>query len=738
MASKPLTIRIADGGRLNTSSSLNEVGEADFVRVLNMRRLSPDRLGRTEGWILFKPNSGGLDTQADFDGTESVLRLAELVRPNGDKVIVGASRTKIKRFDTATGLWSDISGGLTFSASGKRWQASTINGYLLLNNSVNLPISFRVEDATVTPIYEMRQVGYSCVERLYAFNGFLKLANVTRIKADQLDAFMFGYANHTAGSTSAKAANFSVAISDHQTQYNVTTGASTITVTLPAAPAFDDKPFYIWIKKADAGVGTVVTSPTVADELVSLTAINDIALLWWTGTNWAAKVFAGGVIPAHDPYGIPPASITQRYRWSVANGEFGEPTKFAPAFSVLQAASSTTVVLPFTPTTWVAGVTRVAVINGGPDGDVLGGQEGYEDGVLVTAIGGFNPALNGVPITLEIATTAGIGYPRIVTATRWTDISTIVAEYRLEGDGGEIIGALPLGELEVLYGSGGAIYTGRYTGDAGSPFIYIIKPAPKDGLNVPIWGDSIADINGDYHLFPGVGGRFFQFDGVSYPTIHKQTDQAKELFFTGVKASDEVFCVTNPNTKSVWFCSPLRVFSFSLEFNEVTEIDAIVGAAAFVTKPATTDRWFLLSIGKTVFTYGLVTNAVTNIKTYLRNGVAPTAQLTSGLISARLQTDEKTLGAYTPILASPSGDVAVTVQLRSTYNPSAALTDLLVPVQALPTPTGENFFTTSFCAIYFQDELVLTDERDLDFQVSARVFEFDRIGDARGVNRRVT
>lgn len=727
--SKAYPVRIADGGRLVTSLSLENVGEANFCRKLNLRTFK-DQFVRQEGWVKFV----GADSYI-FDGAESVLRLAELVRPNGDRVVVGASRTKLKAFNTGTLLWTDISGGLTFSGAGKRWQVDTLNGYLILNNAVNPPVSYRVEDAAVSIIYELRQVGVASVGRIRQYNGFLLLADITEIKADQLDTWMNGYASYTTTSTVAKAASWAITgTADNRKLFNVTTGAGTVMVTLPAL-AFNNVPLYFWIAKVDAGAGTVVTTPTIAEEAVVLSAINDKALVWWNGTKWVAKLFAGGVIPATDPYGTPPADIVQRIPYEVVTGEFGEPTKWAPLFSALMSAASVNIVLPFVPNTWVAGQTRVAVINGGPSGDTLGGQTGYEDGILITAIGAFDPALSGVQITLEKTTDVGLQYPRTVQVTRWTDISTLVARYLLQDDGSPIIGMETLGEQVVLYRTT-CIYIGRYTGDATNPFVFRPRYPGRESRNLPIWGDAIANVDGNYHLYPGNGNRFYKFDGVSWPTVHQICDDAKELFFNGVVSTDEVFSVANFATKQIWFCSPVLTFAFDFEFNSVSEIDAIVGAATFCLKPASTDEWFILAISKNVFTYGLV-NGATPIHTWLRDGTAPSAILKSGLISAGLMGDEKMLLNYTPVLATSSGNAALTVQLRQTYNPGGVLTDLLTPVESLPTPQGENFFATYFQAIFFQDEITLVDATDIDLRISQRVFEFDGVGDARGVTRAV-
>lgn len=750
---KPLVLSVANGAALNTDDSLENVSPYDFTRILNMRHVKKDQLGRQEGWVVFDPYPDGPADQYTFDGTENVLRLAELRRADGTKVTVGASRTKIKAFDTTTMAWTSINGALTFSSGGKRWQACSVGSYLILNNTVDLPVSYEVGDSAVTPIYEMRQAGYANVERIADYNGFLRIVNLNKIKDDQLDMWMAGYGSFTATGTTAKAANFSIVFAtDHQEQFDVTTGASDIVATLPTM-AFDDQPFYVWIKKADAGAGTVTTSPVIADEEVVLDSINDSALVWWNGNKWVAKVFASGTIPATDPYGVPPASICQRYPGAIANSEPGEPTHWAPLFSVLMPAAATTIVLPFTPNTWVAGQTRVGVINGGPAGAILGGQTGYEDGILITAISAFAAADMGVTITLEVTTDASIAYPRIVDVTRWTDVSTIVSEYTLPGDGSAAIGAAKLGELFIIYRTT-CIVVDRYTGELPSesnplatPFVQTFRYAPNDDeLHLPLWGDAIASVGGEYHLYPGVGNRFYKFDGVSWPTIHKTCDQARELFFDDVVINDECFTVTNPFTNQIWFCRPDLTFAYDVEHDAVNEIDAEIGAAALITRPGTTDRWFIMAIAKEVLTYGLTPNAATPVSTFLRKGVAPAipARLVSGLISGasasspQLMTEEKMLHSYTPVLASDSPDVEIEVQLRSTYNPSGTLTDLLVPVESLTTPAGKNYFTCYFQAIFFQDEITLVDTRDVDFRFSQRTLEIERIGSASGVTRRVT
>lgn len=725
---KLATIRVADGGLLKSqpSISLENVSAADFTRLLNVRR-SKDQFLRREGWTVFRPNSGQpASQQYIFTGAETLTKLAELTRGDGTKITVGASTTLIKYFDTATAAWVQIGSG--FSASGNPWQAEAIASVLILNNGVNLPQTWEIGDAAVAPLYEAREGGIASAGRISEFNGFLFLGDIVEVKADQLAPWMNGYSAHSTTSTSAKAINFSVVFGDHRTQFDVTTGAGTITATLPALTPFN-RPFYVWIKKVDAGAGTVITSPTVEDEAIVLDSINDIALLWWNGQKWVARVFPSGSIPALDAYGLVPDAIKQYIPDEQAWSDLGQPENWAPFLSAPMAAASTTINLPFKPFNWTANLTRVAVIGGGPDQGTLGGQTDYPLGVRITAFAAFSPAAMGVPMTIEVTTDTAITYPRNVDLTRWTDISTSVGKQRL-GNGSQITAMRPLNGVQLISHATG-FFINRYTAIARAPFALKEK---YSGKNVPLHGDCIGAVNNKYLLYPTKNRDFYAFDGLSDPVIHQVIDDAKDFFFAGLADTDRIWAIDNTLTQEIWFCRPDRTVTFCYDPDSiaVTEIDAESDAAALVTKPGGDESWFILAIAGNVFTYGLIDGTAT---TWHRNGVAPSAQLTSGLVTMNDQAHEKTIHGFTPILASPSPEVTLTVQLRMTHNPSAALTNMFSPAEPLPTPDGENYIPTFLQGIYWQDEIILTDTDDVDFRLSARIYDYAVVGGQGQITR---
>lgn len=723
--SKVFQIPVISGGRLITTLSKASVGQADYSEKTNLRR-DKDSEVRREGYLPFSPLPA-IANQGVFDAALTCFRLVELIRGDGTKALLGFSRSSVRLFDNTAGTWSTIGSG--YSSSGKRWQVVTIGGVLAANNGVDLPFYYEVGDAAVTPMYELREVGVSCVGRIQENNGFLIIADITEVIDILLVPFMRGWSTYPQAGPSNKAASFTIATGDSGIRFDVTTGALDRVATLPD-PAFGviDPTFYVWIKKVDAGAGKVTTSPVIESLVVNLATINDLALIFWDASvqKYGCVTFAGAVVPADAPYGVPPSNIVQRLPWAVANGEYGDPSRWAPVFTVYQGAASATVTLPFPSTIFVKNQTRVAVINAGPLGGVLGGQEETPNGVLVTNVA-------GKVLTLEVSTDVDLSYPRFVQIMRWEDVSSLVGRYLLQGDNSEITSLATLREWLVVTRTTG-IYLGRYTGDPGAPFVF--TPA-YSGSNVPFWPDAIASVKGDYLLYPARGGRMYSFDGTTWPKLHDVTDLASGLFFNGYDQDDEVFSTDNAITKEVFFFLPDKTLAFDYDTPEGTlaVIDQAFDAAAMVHKPGTTDFWFIMAVGRMIKTYGLA-YGITPFQTWLRDGVAVDATMLYGLWSAGNQFQEKLLLSITPLFASQSPNAAVEVEIGGTHNPNSTIDQFLVPPESLPTPSGRNFVVTALQAIYFEARVTVVDTNDRDCRIAGLILEADLVGGA-GVTRSI-
>lgn len=722
--SKDIEIKVADGGMLSASLSSENVGEANYIEKTNLRR-EEDQEIRREGWKLFKPSVSGSDVQSIFDGTDTVIRFAELVRPNGERVVVGASRTEIKRFDTTSGLWTTIGSG--YSPLGKRWQVETMDGYLILNNAVDLMCSYRVEHATVTPLYELREVGVASVGRMRQNSGYLLLANIREIQGDQLDHWMAGYSSYVATSVHVRSSSFEVLDSDSGKLYEVSTVGGAVAVALPINPSGT---FFIRLNNTN-GSSVVVATPTISNQEVSLN-VGDSALIWYDAVRakYAAKVFAGGVVPTTDPYGPVPDDIVNHLPWVIVSGEFGKPRNWAPKYELYLPAATNVFNLPFASALFKAG-DRVGVDKGGPDEGMLGGDTGNPDGILVTSV-------VGNVVTLAIGTNTGISYPRRVILQRWTDVSTTVVRYSIQGDSSPIIGLENIVNLIIVY-RGSMTYVGRHTGivvdglgNTKGPFTF--RPH-YEGPNIPRWGDCIISVNGDYHLYPS-GDHFYQYDGQTFPEIHVPMDRARKIFFTQDLSNDEeIWAVDNPATHEAWIIRPgvlTLAFDYQSKIKTPSVIDVGFDAAGLVQRPGNwLDKWFILGIGRIVSTYGLV-DGQEPLRTWLRNGQPVGFALGTGLTALKDQANEKDLHSYTPILSSFSPDYRLKIQVFGTHNPSAP-SELLFE-EDLPDPQGNNYITAFFRALYFRVRIYGLDTRDIDFRLSHQLWTFDKVM-AGGVTR---
>ncbi len=335
--------------------------------------------------------------------------------------------------------------------------------------------------------------------------------------------------------------------------------------------------------------------------------------------------------------------------------------------------------------------------------------------MLVTAVAGAD-------ITLELHTDVDLTYPRNITIMRWTDQSTIVGFQDLQDDASHICGFRSFnGQIAVYFKGGvkkGRIHMGRYTGVLATPFDF--GRAKYTGENVPTWGEAIAEVRGQYHVYPS-NGRFYAFDGVNEPYIYKSCDDARDLLLTGIKPGDDVWAVKNPATHEIWFCRPDKTFAYDYEFDTVSEIDAEFGAAAYVQRPGWEDDWFVIAINGTLYTYGLVKGADLEIQTWLRDGVAARHQITFGLWTMGDTFNEKDLRSYVPLFGSGQTDVPLTVNLYGGFSASNPPELLLAEEIELPTKNG--IIPTHYRALYFQDEIVVESDIDADVQLIGRIFE---------------
>ena len=179
-----------------TGVSNDRAGIFNYTKKRDIRKWL-EREIRSEGYDPFNPKPG---QEALMPVTaEDITLVTSVQNPNGHRAVVVGSKTKLWRYyglddplyvaedyveadyySEDASQWQEIGSG--FSENGKRWEALNINGYLVLNNGVDLPMTYRERDSEVTPIYELRDQGIASVGSIAEHNGILICLDIRQIK----------------------------------------------------------------------------------------------------------------------------------------------------------------------------------------------------------------------------------------------------------------------------------------------------------------------------------------------------------------------------------------------------------------------------------------------------------------------------------------------------------------------------------------------------------------------------
>lgn len=707
----PFPILVKQGGRLVAGGSAGPVSPENYVEKVNFRRLDDAEI-RREGTVLFRPNTGvPQGDQAVLPDEGDIVGIWEAVRPNGDRSAVALTSTNVYRFDYATAVWEQVGG--PFQACNE-WQVESLDGYLIFNNQIDLPFTFRVEEDAVVPIYEMRDIGIARVGTMCVYNGFLMVADITEIQEAELADWMSGGVFNTS-STQTKSSSFGPLPDDDEVLFEVTTGTDVISVE-PLPPSGVSEGWFIVIQKVDSGSGSV-SIPGVS---VTLDEEGESAIIYFNGTGYEV------VENESTAYGVVPDEITNRIRYKIAWSDFGQPRAWAPVISgTIEAADKDIVVLEYpVPFAFPVGA-KLAVAGAGPNGGVLGGQVGIEDGVVVTAV-------DGAELTLGTEADASLDYPLTVTVQRFADVSTFVGSSSIQDDSSAVILLKPLKRTLAVYRETG-VWSGRYTAQVATPFVFTPEWPSK---NMPTLPRAVADLNGDAHVYPS-NKRFYIYDGAGEPRIFGPLDDARSLFFAGLTANNRhlAWATNNPITKEIWFFCPNGVLAldYVTPGGTCSWIDESYTAAGYIRRPGSDEFWFALARPSDEETDPqLVQYAAletddegASALTYLRLGEPTVPRIKFGITSGGDDKNEKDILGYAPMLGTESEDFELQVLLSG--GDAIARPMELVHTITLDTPATLPETDPYFRNIYFQDEIRVIDEADINVVIVGRNFRFNRV-----------
>lgn len=206
---KPIVLKPSNGGRLMSNPSAAGVGLSNYTTKRDWRRLL-DREIRAEGHVKFAPNPNKSEISQSLPTgvAGAIIVIAETTLPNGRIATVVGTRTNLwvyyglyngiyvdgdanglyvvsDYFEDNPGVWEEIGSG--FSTNGNRWEAEQVGEYLVLNNGVDLPMTYRAGDSSVTPIWELREQGVASVGTIAEINGILCCFDIRAIPTGNLE-----------------------------------------------------------------------------------------------------------------------------------------------------------------------------------------------------------------------------------------------------------------------------------------------------------------------------------------------------------------------------------------------------------------------------------------------------------------------------------------------------------------------------------------------------------------------
>ena len=697
-----------DGGQLFTAVSAESAGIANYVQKQDWRR-ELDVEVRREGHEYFNPAGASNSAEAFPAGSNAISLIHMARRPNGEVAIIVGTDTTLYRykkldtiayvdsdyvgnnyFDASQDLWQTIGTGFTTRANGaKRWQAVNLNGFVVLNNGIDLPVTYRVEDQEVQPIYELREAGVSSVGCIASYNGILILGDITEI--DALDNW--------------KESNSATVKVNNSSGYAVGVSHIEVEATEKALKKGDKIVFQNggqFVLSADKAAGVTLLNGTL-----SIAALVDNELGHLT------------------PYGIVTDSTARNHArliWSQVN----EPRRFAASNRGSITEGSTILNLTFESKSYEEG-DKITITGAGTSGGNLSSSISVIDG-------------NKIHLNDTAQTTVSNA-----NVSQTDEVGSIIGFEDIEDDGSGIINMAPIQNSLAIY-KDTSIFIAEYTGSITNPFKFRIIKVPDS--KTLYYKNSLITVKESVHIYAG-RDNFYAFDLSSRGPKEMIPGQVvKDLFFgvVDITKTDDVFASDNVLTNEVWFGLPTtseghKTICLDYLNNTMSTTAVEIGAAASIKKPPSTNQnWFIMGTKNgVVLRYGLSNEAQgtwSNKKAiYYRMNANPYSStqnqypstIKSGLANFGDAYNEKDLRGYVVQLASQQDtNSTLNIKLYGYENPYDDATVLTgSSAYQITNPKGQNLVPVFFRQHLFQDEIMATGTANV--RLAGRVFDVGKV-----------
>ena len=718
-----------------------------------------------------------------------------------DKV-VGNDRILPVYSTTESGRWSLLnpkvrpgdptSPSYLFSAEGHRWEAVDIGGKIILNNGVDLPISFDMKSFEANFIYELREAGYAFVGTICAFNGMLICMDIAFLEEEDLINLM-----------NRSSADGIFAEDGPYGRFTDETKISRISYRLVGSPIFNTDRFGVGIKGSIAsGSGNLYTafpaySFSNGTELHVPNAGPSIGYTSWaTGTYYGISIIVedsgklwisknAGIsdgTTASDDIGVKWEEIdTPAYEDLITTvtgsfvGNLTFSTGIVSAGTYFQCDVAGTTFRIDEGTEYALGATETNLRDALLAKLVAGGLTGYTftasgtDSILITATSSdYWPTaynIDYLSATVDLESSARyllVGFAsntvedEVVQRNENFELAPEPFFYDLADRNSVILRGDEMKDRLAVF-KNDVIYVGSYTGDVSDPISFERVYVGNDSI---YWKWTLAAVDGDYFVYAGKN-RFYRFDLVTKtPRPLTKLGLCDNLFFDHAIPSslDRTYATVNSLTREVWFFIPDapvdKILCWDFEYDTCSTIDRYYSAASITESVLDAVQYGASSV---LFVMGtsegaLLTYGLSDInrgqfeggkKAFSRNGVYEPDLLLwvgreeydsvyqSGLNSITQEFDEvilKSVGVIYSSSTTTNPDLKLT--LFSTINPSQTKEQLF---EADLTDMGiENTVQAYYLKNYYQDKGLI---KGFDYAgISSRIFSFTPV-DTQSVTR---
>ena len=560
----PFEVKPASGGALLCDLSAENVGLANYITKSEWRRYL-DREIRSEGYDKFNPAAAAVPPETGYD--DPVTLVCECLSQSGRRALVIGSRSNLWRYygsesgayfgedyDSedydleSVGEWALIGSG--FSSNGKRWEAESIAGLLILNNGVDLPVSYNLNDMAVKPIYELREQGIASVGTIWKYSDILMCGDINQINADKHQEIM----TPVAAAVDARVGGVSFVTADGETVLcTVSDGGGGEGNTLECDLAPTSTPLADWLIGATVRLAcglerTVIAVPDdkhltldgdpVLIDVEQPFVFADVGLpnefkrllpapeelfpgvdpytligkrlFWESGDTRQIVAYEESsgylIVDSDSPVAEGPVGVENsdaysaftdptyldRYRWRALWSMPGKPRRFAAVVPATAVNGSYVLRLDY-PVQSLESGQEITVTDAGPEGETLRTTILFAYPGLARSITMIDRAENDTNECLVSATDA---------------VGSIVGYYDLTGDGSGILRGTTLKGYVVVAKESG-FFLGRYTGSSAEPFAFeevvCREEASLRHRNIFI------NVGDDFILYPGEAS-FYKFD----------------------------------------------------------------------------------------------------------------------------------------------------------------------------------------------------------------------------------